>query len=477
MKSLGLQELPGKASGRSASTRRKWVLLFLLLTLAAAAYPVYRFYFPPETPAAAVPALQSAVARRGELTVYTTGTGTLAAASSLSLGFPESGTLSAVLVQVGEVVEAGQVLARLETSTSPEALAASIASAELSVLNAQAALDKLYANAPTELAAAMQSVTTLTRQVNDSQSKLDAFIPPSGLQDLTTTEALRVSAAVLDEARAAYETVKYLPSWDASRQNALAVLKTAQDDYNAALKRLEYETDLAAALIKLEKANKDVELLKVGPDPAAVAIAEAQLANAKAQLTLNQAKVSELELAAPVAGTVMSIEASPGDKIGSNTVIKIADLSSPLLRINLDETDLGKVAVGQEVNVIFDALPDQTFKGELVSITPSLVTVGNIKTIEAYASLELSDGSSHNLMPVGLNASVDVIQGRTSGAVLVPVEALRQIGPNQYTLFVIENDEPRLRKVEVGLKDTTSAEILSGLEQGERVSTGLVETR
>jgi multidrug efflux pump subunit AcrA (membrane-fusion protein) len=61
--------------------------------------------------------------------------------------------------------------------------------------------------------------------------------------------------------------------------------------------------------------------------------------------------------------------------------------------------------------------------------------------------------------------------------VLVPVEALREIGDGKYTLFVMQNGTPKLRTVDVGLQDITYAEIKSGLEAGEIVTTGIVETQ
>ena len=69
-----------------------------------------------------------------------------------------------------------------------------------------------------------------------------------------------------------------------------------------------------------------------------------------------------------------------------------------------------------------------------------------------------------------------VIGGRAQNAVLVPVEAVREIGTNEYAVFVMEAGEPKLRIVTVGLIDYTSAEILSGLSAGEIVTTGVVDT-
>jgi multidrug efflux pump subunit AcrA (membrane-fusion protein) len=90
--------------------------------------------------------------------------------------------------------------------------------------------------------------------------------------------------------------------------------------------------------------------------------------------------------------------------------------------------------------------------------------------------LDADSFSKPQSLPVGSNASVDVIGGRTENAVLVPVEAVREIGPGEYAVFVMEDGEPKLRIVTVGLMDYTSAEIASGLEEGEVVTTGVVET-
>ncbi len=59
---------------------------------------------------------------------------------------------------------------------------------------------------------------------------------------------------------------------------------------------------------------------------------------------------------------------------------------------------------------------------------------------------------------------------------MVPVEALRELAPGQYAVFIMVDGEPTLRVVEVGLIDFTSAEIVSGLEKGDVVSTGIVDT-
>jgi multidrug efflux pump subunit AcrA (membrane-fusion protein) len=80
-------------------------------------------------------------------------------------------------------------------------------------------------------------------------------------------------------------------------------------------------------------------------------------------------------------------------------------------------------------------------------------------------------------LPIGVEASIDVISGQATNAVLIPVEALHQLSDGSCTVFVMTNGNPVLRTVTVGLKDDTYAEIKSGLKAGELVTTGVVETK
>ena len=100
-------------------------------------------------------------------------------------------------------------------------------------------------------------------------------------------------------------------------------------------------------------------------------------------------------------------------------------------------------------------------------IFPGIALVGNEL---------LKNGKCSGLLPAGLNASVDVTAGKAEDALLAPVEALRELSPGNYAVFVLVDGQLEARPGEVGLMDYTNAEIISGLEQGDEVSTGIVET-
>jgi multidrug efflux pump subunit AcrA (membrane-fusion protein) len=154
-------------------------------------------------------------------------------------------------------------------------------------------------------------------------------------------------------------------------------------------------------------------------------------------------------------------------------MITVADLTQPYtIDAYFDAEDWSKVQVGYETEVVFDILPDDIFTGKVTLVYPELDTSSNSSLVHAIVKL---GGTIDASLPGGTSAAVDVIGGKAEDAVLVPVEALRDIGDGKYTVFVMQNGTPKLRTVEVGLQDITYAEIKSGLEAGETVTTGIVE--
>ena len=138
---------------------------------------------------------------------------------------------------------------------------------------------------------------------------------------------------------------------------------------------------------------------------------------------------------------------------------------------------MDKIGVGYDVEVMLDAMPDKTFSGHVIQIDPKLLTESGMQVIRGLVELDADSFSKPQGLLMGLNATVDVIGGRAEGALLVPVEALRELSPGEYAVFVMEDGDLKLRMVQIGLMDFTYAEIRSGLKLGDIVSTGIVETK
>jgi len=451
-----------------------WIILFVIIIIAGGGYYYYSTQImPAEAAEVEQPAMQTAVARQGELTIFASGAGQLVPASEIDLGFDESGTLLVLNAAVGDKVEAGDVLAQLQTKDSVESIEASIADAELAVLKAQNTLDDLYANAEIARTQSLSDIAEYAQQVRDARYLQENYNMPVTLQGMDAIEALDLMKAELDAASDAFEPYRYYPSTDETREELLEVLNNAQYNYDSAVKRLDYEYVLEVAEANLDKARQEYDEYTAGPSPSEVKLAEAELANAEAKLALAKETQAVIDLVTPTDGTVMVVSASEGEVIGTTSIITLANLEQPLLEVYLDETDMDKVANGYEADIVFDALPDNNYTGQVIAVNPSLETVSNVQAIKVTVLMD-GDGLDTTL-PVGLNASVDIIAGRAEDAVLVPVEALRELGPDEYAVFVVEDGEPKLRIVQVGLVDITSAEILSGLQAGEIVTTGIVQ--
>lgn len=483
--------------------------------------------------------IQTAVARIGDLEIFASAAGSVIPSAELSLGFDESGTVSEILVTVGEKVTAGQVLARLQTENSAEDLAAVVATAELNVLTAQQDLDTIYANHQMEAAQALKAVedaqTALDTLGSSEDQIASAYVALLNAQDAVVeaqkdrtkldyarADDLSIQNAYTDyilakevykEAAKAFAEVDHKATTNPERVRALQNLVAAQTKMDLAFANYNYliipnsETDIATADADLALAEANLadaqatydklvagptpgetaiaqatlaaaqatyDKIKDGPDSLEVSIAEAKLTSAQATLALAQEQQSVIELTAPIDATVTDISASVGEKVGTTGIITVADLAHPLLEVYLDETDLASVALGYEADIVFDAYPDDTFHGTVIEISPVLQSVGGVAAVKTI--VQLTDYAKTTTLPSGLSASVDVVGGRATNAVLIPVEALHEISAGEYSVFVMENGEPKLRFVEVGIQDFTSAEIKSGLSAGDVVTTGIVET-
>jgi multidrug efflux pump subunit AcrA (membrane-fusion protein) len=455
---------------------RKVLLVLIPLVALAGAAVAYTLVVPGAAAEADGEELQTTTARRGELSLLASGTGTLIPATEAELGFDTSGELVEILAEVGDEVEAGQVLARLDTT-----------SAEADLAEAEAALREL--TSPTAVAQAMLAVADAREALETAQYTYT--VNQAGhraTQDAIEGARARLAVAKekLEEAQDAFDSADS----DARKAMAYDRLGSARKSYNSALatynwytghpteiEQTQLEADVAIAEGQLLEAESLLAAL-TGEELPEGAFGDGLTALQKAQANVAEARraLEATELRAPVTGTITAINAVVGETVGGSSMMTLMDISQPHVEFYLDQTDIEKASVGAEVEVVFDAYPDIVYSGEVTGIDPVLTTSGGVSAVHGFAALTPLEGEDSPRLLVGMSAAVDVVAGRVEDAVLVPIEALREITPGTYAVFVVDSaGELEMRMVEVGLQDETFAAIASGLEAGELVSTGIVE--
>jgi HlyD family secretion protein len=303
-----------------------------------------------------------------------TASGVVVPAQEARIAFTTSGKVESLQVVVGDTVTVGQALVQLE---GKEDLQAAVSNAKFELAQAQQALDDLTNQAVTSRIQAMKDIITYEQAVRDAQYAQDNFTVPSNQSNLDTVEALQVMKQRLDKARAAFEPYKFKSSTDSTRKDLKKVLDEAQADYNAAVKRLQYEYDLEVAEAQLAKAQQDYEISKQGPDPDKLRVAQARLDNAQTELSAAQAALDHLTLAAPFAGTVSQVNVQSGEWVlAGQAILVIADLGHLQIETtDLSERDVPQVSVGQPVSVLVKAL-NQQVSGRVSEIAPLADSLG-----------------------------------------------------------------------------------------------------
>jgi len=465
-----------KSSLQKPSRKTIFTTLFVVLVVIAA---VIFFANPASSEAAETPALQTAKVRTGDLIVTASGAGTVLPSAQIDLAFRSSGVVTELNVAIGDSVQSQQVMARLEENIQAEAdfqalfTPLGVAQAEGAVAEAQIALD----NAPETLMYLISpDVYYYEVKLTEAQAQLDSLNADPAATDAAKAEAQKNLERVelnLQAAQSRYVN-EYLPAYftytwvdEETGEDVTAIIPPSVSDITLA------RTNIESAKLILQDAQSALEIVKAGRE--ALTAPVTALGPQMAKLEQARLAVEATRLSAPFDGTVIGLDGMIGQTVGTSQFMTIATTEKLIVRFYLDETDIDKVAVGNRVSFTFDAYPDQPVDGEVIIVEPTLQTIDGTPAIVAWASLPKD--TDFTLMS-GMTVEAEVIAGEALGALIVPVQALRELAPDSYAVFLVgANDELTMTPVTVGLRDFANAEILSGLKAGDVVSTGTVETK
>jgi RND family efflux transporter MFP subunit len=177
---------------------------------------------------------------------------------------------------------------------------------------------------------------------------------------------------------------------------------------------------------------------------------------------------------APMDGVISDLEIQKGtiissaiSVVGSGTsVITLSDMSHIFVLASVDESDIGNVKVGQNVDITADAYPGRHFSGKVVRIALTGVNTTNVVTFEVKIEVTSDD---RELLKPQMTANVDIIEANKSNVVMVPMMAIMRKHQKTYVAVVKPDNTSEEREVTLGIDDGENEEVTSGLNGDEQV--------
>lgn len=471
--------------------------------------------------------LDIAVVERGTLVASVSASGSVEAKRRMALTFKTPGRVAEVYVETGDEVTAGDPLVKLDTAelelqvaqaraglAAAEAqlaqlkagpTAEDLAAAQAAVDSARAQLDKLQAGPDdAELQAARAAVNSARKNLNkilagpgqfeldrakrsldqarnqlySAQSGRDSACGRAHLSELGELDSqcdqaqaqVLVAQVGVDQAAAALEELNSPPD-----EATVASAQTQVAQAEAQLDRLvngPSEAELAGAQAQLRQSEAQLAKLEGGPTAEELAAVEAQVEQAHVGLQQAELALENATLTAPKEGTVASVGAKEGEMISAaQPAVVLIDTSEFKITLAIDETDVGKIEVGQPTTITLDAFPDEELAGDVTEVSPAGTATQGVVT---YSVIVQPDPTNLSLKP-GMTAGVDIIVAEKDNVLLVPNRAIRT-EQGRRVVLVPRGDQTASVEVETGLRNEQFVEIKSGLSEGDRVITSVVPT-
>jgi len=448
------------------------------------------------------------VAETADLTVQVDTTGEVQPIERVNLSPKTQGRLERILVEQGDRVTQGQVLAQMERREIVAQYDRAVASLE----RARASLRELQnGTRPEELAQGRARVDRARANRDRARAALDELLAGSRREDLREAEAAlnRSQSAVVEaESRVSFAELEVERNRQLEADGAIArrALDTSLDELRRARAGLDSaiaarnearqrrdrlqngarpeaidraEAELDAAEADLTEAQQQLAQLQNGARSEEIARAEADVLDAQGQVDFYTAQLDDTEVRAPFSGIIVQRYADPGAFVtpatsastaSSATSTSIVALASGLeILAKVPEVDIDRIYTGQPVEVIADAHPDERFEAEVKLIAPEAVREQNVTLFQVR--LEILSGLDR--LQSGMNVDLIFRSDRLDDALVVPTVAIVTDRGQSGVLVPDARGRAQFRPVTIGPSVGSQVQVLDGLESGERVFVGL----
>jgi len=421
---------------------------------------------------------RSAIVERGPMLMIVSASGNVDPHSRVDLNFETPGRVAEVLVETGDTVESGDLLARLDTGQL-----------ELQVQQAQAALDLAEAQLAQlrsgpraeDVASAQANLDAAQSQVNAAAANRDQVEGGASEAEISAAESQVASARLQYEiAQDTYDQVRDSDAGETEEERAhydLYVAKKALDAAQINLDELLAGADSDAvrasranvwrAAAQRDAAQSQLDLLLAGATKEQIADTEAQVEQARVSLKQAQLSLERAALRAPFDGIVSKVDIEIGEMTsGGRSVVTLLDASSFYVTIGVDEMDVGRLTNGQEALVTLDALPEAEIPGTIERIAPVATLEGGVVYYDVIIELSATDAPVRADMTA--NAAIQV--EKFTDVLKIPTWVVRidQDTGQPYVNRRVGEDIERV-DVALGVRYEGFVQVLDALSEGQEV--------
>ncbi len=308
-------------------------------------------------------------------------------------------------------------------------------------------------------------IALTSSQARLKQSKVELQIAKKGLaiERKSVESVLKSAKASAIDARAKAERRKHLFEKKLTSQESKESMEIAA---------IQAEVDLENAKIRMEELALKEKELEINRQN--VRLAEAQVETDIINLSLAEQRLQDTKVFSPIDGVVSERNVQTGQiissgisNVGGGTVaMVISDLSRMFIIASVDESDIGKVELSQNVIITADAFLGKRFSGKIERIGIKGVNVSNVVTFEVKIELI---GANKSLLKPEMTTNIEIIVAEKEEALLVPSEAVLNKDDQDFVRVMIDNGSVKERPVQVGISDGVLTEITGGLNKGDLV--------
>lgn len=416
-------------------------------------------------------------------TVSATGSVTAQTGAMVKIGSQITGRIKQLHADVGSKVEAGQIIAELavpdlEAQVRQVEAAVAVNRANLAQQRAGVPLQDQQTRADIEKGEAGVALARTNLQQVEQSTNLEVATAEAGVSQARANA--NNSAANLERVRQLFDQ-GFLAAADLDNAKAQAEVNSAQlasAEKNLGLVQAKVAADLNSARAQLRQAEATLAAARAGvANPAIkrqqVAAAANAVRQSEASLAVSRAQLDKAFIRTPISGTVLQLSQQQGETIAAGlsapTLIIVADLDRLQVDAFVDETDIGRVELGQPAQVIVDSYPNHPFQGRVAKIASGATMQQNVVTYDVTVAL---DNPEHMLKP-DMTTTTNITVARRSNVLAVPVDAIKlTVGGS--TVTVMNRDRQGravfgVVKVSTGASDGENTEIINGLKEGQVV--------